>query len=137
MNHKIKLFLFLSLVIFSFSFCTKVEGSGGGATIRGVVIERDHVGVNVFEYQAADQDLYIIYGNENSFFDDDVKTSYDGSFEFRYLQKGSYQIFVYSDVNPAEQTPDDPSSTEAKLFSVTISDKDEVVDLGTIYIDKY
>ena len=137
MVHKIKLFLFLSLVIFSFSFCTKVEGPGGGATIRGVVIERDHVGVNVFEYPAADQDLYIIYGNENSFFDDDLKTSYDGSFEFRYHQKGSYQIFVYSDVNPAEQTPDDPSSTEAKLFSVTISDKDEVVDLGTIYIDKY
>ena len=46
-------------------------------------------------------------------------------------------MFVYSDVNPADQTPDDPSSTEAELFSVTISDKDEVVDLGTIYIDKY
>ena len=66
-----------------------------------------------------------------------MKTSYDGSFEFRYLQKGDYQIFAYSDVNPADQTPQDPSSTEAKLTSVTISDKDEVVDLGIIYIDKY
>jgi hypothetical protein len=137
MVHKIKLFLILSLVIFSFSFCSKVEGPGGGATIRGLVIERDHVGVNVFEYPAVDQDLYIIYGNENSFYDDDVKTSYDGSFEFRYLQKGDYQVFVYSDVNPADQTPQDPSSTEALLTSVTINEKDDVLNMGTIYIEKY
>ena len=66
-----------------------------------------------------------------------MKTSYDGSFEFRYLQKGDYQVFVYSDVNPADQTPQDPSSTEALLTSVTINEKDDVLNMGTIYIEKY
>ena len=95
------------------------------------------MGINVFEYPAPDQDVYLIYGSENTFYDDDVKTSYDGSFEFRYLQKGDYQIFAYSDVNPAEQTPDDPSATEEVLRSFNLSDKNQVITLDTIYIEKY
>ena len=70
-------------------------------------------------------------------YDDDVKTSYDGSFEFRYLQKGDYQVFAYSDVNPADQTPDNPSSTTVVLENVNVSDNNEVYDMGTIYIEKY
>ena len=134
---KVKLFLILSVVLLTFSFCSKVEGPGGSITVRGVVIERDHVGINVFEYPAPDQDVYLIYGSENTFYDDDIKTSYDGSFEFRYLQKGDYQIFAYSDVNPAEQTPDDPSATEEVLRSFNLSDKKQVITLDTIYIEKY
>lgn len=138
MIHKIKLFLFLFLLIFSFSFCSKVEGPGGTITIKGKVIERDHVGLtSIFEYPAVDQDVYIIYGNQNSFYDDDVKTSYDGSFEFRYLQKGDYQIFVYSEVDPADQTPDDPSSIKEVLEVVSVTENNEVYDMGTIYIDKH
>ena len=53
-----------------FSSCRKVEGPGGSVTIKGVVIERNHVGTSIFEYPAADQDVYIIYGSENSFYDD-------------------------------------------------------------------
>lgn len=137
MMHKVTLFLILSVVIFTFSFCSKVEGPGGSITVRGVVIERDHVGVNVFEYPALDQDVYLIYGSENTFYDDDVKTSYDGSFEFRYLQKGDYQVFAYSDVNPADQTPVDPSATEEVLQSFNVADKNQVITLDTIYIEKY
>ena len=51
--------------------------------------------------------------------------------------KGDYQVFVYSDVNPAEQTPDDPSSTTEVLESVNVADNNEIFDMGTIYIDKY
>ncbi|OUT69992.1 MAG: hypothetical protein CBB76_07460 [Crocinitomicaceae bacterium TMED16] len=137
MIHKIKLFLFLFLLIITFSYCSKVEGPGGTITIKGKVVERDHVGVNIFEYPAVDQDVFIIYGNQNSFYDDDIKTSYDGSFEFRYLQKGDYQVFVYSDVNPADQTPDNPSSTTVVLEAVNVADNNEIYDMGTIYIDKY
>ena len=137
MIHKIKLFLFLFLLIFTFSSCSKVEGPGGTITIKGKVVERDHVGVNIFEYSAVDQDVFIIYGNQNSFYDDDVKTSYDGSFEFRYLQKGDYQIFVYSEVDPATQTPDDPISITEVLKAVSVTENNEVYDMGTIYIDKY
>ena len=82
------------------SSCTKKEGEGGSATIKGFVYEYK---INAFSldttarYAAADQDVYIIYGNEDTFYDDNIKTSYDGSFVFPYLQKGSYTVFVYED----------------------------------------
>ena len=51
----------------------------------------------VDSYYAQDQEVFIIYGQQNNTHDDDVNTSYDGTFEFKYLNKGNYEIFVYSD----------------------------------------
>ena len=68
---------------------------GGAAKIKGKVTIHNYnsAGTLISTYPAADEDVYIIYGNENSFYDNDVKTSYDGSFEFRYLQKGNYEKY--------------------------------------------
>lgn len=131
MTIKIKLILPIFILFIVFSSCRKVEGPGGSVTIKGVVIERNHVGTSIFEYPAADQDVYIIYGSENSFYDDDVSTSYDGSFEFRYLQKGDYQIFAYQD------NPSVASGTDEVLVQVNASENNQVIILDTIYIDKY
>lgn len=131
MTNKIKLILPIFILFMVFSSCRKVEGPGGSVTIKGVVIERNHVGTSIFEYPAADQDVYIIYGSENSFYDDDVSTSYDGSFEFRYLQKGDYQIFAYQD------NPSVASGTDEVLVQVNANEKNQVIILDTIYIDKY
>ena len=131
MTNKIKLILPIFILLMVFSSCRKVEGPGGSVTIKGVVIERNHVGTSIFEYPAADQDVYIIYGNENSFYDDDVSTSYDGSFEFRYLQKGDYQIFTYQD------NPSVASGTDEVLVQLNASENNQVIILDTIYIDKY
>jgi len=131
MTNKIKLILPIVILLMVFSSCRKVEGPGGSVTIKGVVIERNHVGTSIFEYPAADQDVYIIYGSENSFYDDDVSTSYDGSFEFRYLQKGDYQIFAYQD------NPSVASGTDEVLVQVNASENNQVIILDTIYIDKY
>lgn len=131
MTNKINLILPIFILLMVFSSCRKVEGPGGSVTIKGVVIERNHVGTSVFEYPAADQDVYLIYGNENTFYDDDVKTSFDGSFEFRYLQKGNYQVFAYQD------NPSVASGTDEVLIPVNASDKNEVITLDTLYIDKY
>ena len=131
MSNKIKLILPIFILFMVFSSCRKVEGPGGSVTIKGVVIERNHVGTSIFEYPAADQDVYIIYGSENSFYDDDVSTSYDGSFEFRYLQKGDYQIFAYQD------NPSVASGTDEVLVQVNASENNQVIILDTIYIDKY
>ncbi len=131
MTNKIKLILPIFILFIFFSSCRKVEGPGGSVTIKGVVIERNHVGTSIFEYPAADQDVYIIYGSENSFYDDDVSTSYDGSFEFRYLQKGDYQIFAYQD------NPSVASGTDEVLVQVNASENNQVIILDTIYIDKY
>jgi hypothetical protein len=131
MSNKIKLILPIFILFFVFSSCRKVEGPGGSVTLKGVVIERNHVGTSVFEYPAADQDVYLIYGSENTFYDDDVKTSFDGSFEFRYLQKGVYQVFSYQD------NPTVASGTDEVLLEINASSNNEVVVLDTIYIDKY
>lgn len=131
MTNKIKLILPIFILLMVFFSCRKVEGPGGSVTIKGVVIERNHVGTSIFEYPAADQDVYIIYGSENSFYDDDVSTSYDGSFEFRYLQKGDYQIFAYQD------NPSVASGTDEVLVQVNASENNQVILLDTIYIDKY
>ncbi len=131
MTNKIKLTLPIFILLMVFSSCRKVEGPGGSVTIKGVVIERNHVGTSIFEYPAADQDVYIIYGSENSFYDDDVSTSYDGSFEFRYLQKGDYQIFAYQD------NPSVASGTDEVLVQANASENNQVIILDTIYIDKY
>ena len=131
MRNKIKLILPIFILLLVFSSCKKVEGPGGAVTLKGVIIERNHVGTSIFEYPAANQDIYLIDGSENSFYDEDLKSSFDGSFEFRYLQKGDYQIFVYEDDNSVA------SGMSEVLVDVSATQNNQVITLDTIYIDKY
>jgi hypothetical protein len=74
--------------------------------------------------------VYIIYGNESTFYDDDIKTSYDGSFEFRYLKKGNYTVFVYEDCSTC------PSGVKEVKIPVEITKNNQIVDLDTINVKK-
>lgn len=116
-----------ALVLFS---CSKVEGPGGSSTITGKVhINKYDVGGNLInDYDAPDEDVYLIYGEDGTIYDDDVKTSYDGSFEFKYLQKGTYQIFVYQDCNSCA------SGKDVVIKKVEITDNKSTVDVGVIDI---
>jgi hypothetical protein len=123
------LFLLLSILVLSISTsCKKVEGSGGGATIKGLIQEQKYnaLGNIIAEYPAADKNVYLIYGTSDQFYDDNVKTSYDGSFVFKYLQKGTYTVFVYED--DANQ----PSGKNVVKQTLEITEKGQVKDLGTI-----
>jgi hypothetical protein len=117
------------LVLTGFSSCKKVEGPGGAATIKGKLLKEKTIAGQTYYYDAADEDVYLIYGNEDSFYDDDIKTSYDGTFEFNYLEEGNYQFFVYSKCTSCL------SGDTVLIQDVVISDKKEVVDLGTIIIE--
>jgi len=117
------------LVLTGFSSCKKVEGPGGAATIKGKVLKEKTIAGQTYYYDAADEDVYLIFGNEDSFYDDDIKTSYDGTFEFNNLEDGSYQVFVYSKCTSCL------SGETVLIQDVVISDKKEVVDLGTIIIE--
>lgn len=121
-----------TFLILFLSSCAKYEGEGGSATIKGVIKEQKYntLGNVIAEYPIADQNVYIIYGNNSTFYDDDIKTSYDGSFEFRYLKKGSYKIFVYEDCATC------PSGKKEVIVPVEISKNNEVVTLDTINIKK-
>ncbi len=126
----------LLFMVLSVSSCQKIEGPGGAATIQGklTVKEYDSGGNEIKSYDGADMDVYIIYGDDPSetYFHDDIKTSYDGTFKFRFLEPGNYRIFFYEDVTFAEliSNPNGPT-TKVIIKEVTINEKKEVVDLGT------
>jgi hypothetical protein len=127
------LLLIFSILVLSLSnSCKKVEGTGGGATIKGIIQEQKYnaLGNIIAEYPGSDQDVYLIYGTADQFYDDDVKTSYDGSFMFKYLQKGTYTIFVYED----DATKPSGKNVIKETFDIT--EKGQIIDLDTINIRK-
>lgn len=74
--------------------CSKEPGEGGDASISGEIWVRHYNATFttlIGEFPAEDQYVYIIYGDHPGF-DARVKTSYDGTFEFPYLNKGQYEI---------------------------------------------
>lgn len=127
---KIAFLLVVSASLFSFNSCKKVEGPGGSSTIKGTISIQKTVGGNTITYLAEEEDVYLIYGTDNSFYDDDVKTSYDGTFEFKFLQKGTYKIFVYQDCNTCA------SGNEPVIKTIEISDNKSIQDIGEITIIK-
>ena len=126
-----KIILFSSLAL-SFVACKKVEGEGGSSTIKGIVIEQKYnsLGNVIAEYPSPDKNVYIIYGDKSTFYDNNISTSYDGNFEFRYLQKGKYSIFVYEDCATCL------SGKKEKITSVEITKNNQVLSLDTIFIKK-
>jgi len=83
------------LVSIMISSCEKEPGEGGNSIIRGRVY------VNSFflnqQGPAADQDVFIIYGDDDYTVDDRTRTSFDGTYKFEFLRKGKYRVFVYSE----------------------------------------
>lgn len=80
--------------------CEKPPGEGGTSTIRGRIwVEDYNDNFTLLEnnYWAEEERVYIIYGGDTSeFYDDDIRTSFNGLYEFNYLRPGTYSIFAYS-----------------------------------------
>jgi hypothetical protein len=121
----------ISMGVFS---CSKEEGEGGRASIKGHVFAKNYNASFtqlLSSYYAPEEDVYIIYGdNEN--YDDRVKTGPNGSFEFKHLRKGDYKIFVYS----KDDTFTIASGVKAIYVDAEIKDKEEVVELPDFEINK-
>ena len=58
-----------------------------------------------------------------------MDTHYDGTYEFKYLYPGTYNIFAYSDCDSCA------SNTVAVEVSVQITDKNETVVATDIVVD--
>ena len=136
-NMKQILFLFSIIAIFSFTLsCNKSAGQGGTSIIKGkVYVQNYNVSGTAItaEYFGQDVDVYIIYSADGTYFNDKIATSYDGSFEFPFLAKGKYQIFVYSKCFITAQNPC-PSGQETVLVSTEITKNKSTIDVGTITI---
>jgi hypothetical protein len=111
--------------------CAKEPGEGGKALIRGTVLMQD-INNNTGQptgapYPAQEQKVYIVYG-DGEFYDDDVDTGPAGEYEFRWLQKGTYRIFVYS------ETCATCNELDALSATVEIDDRKQVKDMPTFTV---
>lgn len=105
-----RLILFITLATVLFA-CKKAPGEGGKATINGSIWVEDWNGAFTIkngEYAGYDRDVYIIYGDAGGY-SDRTRTNYNGEFEFRYLRKGKYKIYVYSKDNTLTSQSGDTS----------------------------
>lgn len=97
-NNLLKFLFVITLSSIFFSSCKKDEGVGGTSSIVGKVFVHSYdVSFQslVRTYPDVGREVFIIYGDSHSTYDDSYKASYDGSFEFKYLQKGKYKLFIY------------------------------------------
>ncbi|HRH66435.1 MAG TPA: hypothetical protein PLU53_09065 [Bacteroidia bacterium] len=130
-----------TLILLALASCSKDAGEGGTSTISGKVIVYDFdPGFNSPQdtFPAKDEDVYIIYGADHSTYDNDYKTSFDGSYEFKYLQKGQYKLFAYSkDSTGASNGTVNGASPKVPVFvTVEITDKNQTVVAPDIIILK-
>ncbi|MFN5325275.1 MAG: hypothetical protein ACK5C5_10180 [Bacteroidota bacterium] len=111
--------------------CEKGPGEGGNSTIRGYVRMVDLSNQqDTLEYDAFDQDVYLIYGDDVSF-SERTKTSFNGMFEFKYLRKGSYTVYVYSEDEFST------SGTRPVIEKLEINNRKQVVNTDTLFIYNY
>lgn len=78
--------------------CKKEAGVGGTSSIKGKVFAKyynKNFTLLADSAYAPDIDVYIIYGNDYTY-GERQRTSYDGSYEFKYLEKGTYKVFAYT-----------------------------------------
>lgn len=114
--------------------CTKTAGEGGQASIKGKVwVEDWNTGFTIKngEYAGADYDVYIIYG-DNVSYGDKIKASYDGQFEFKFLRKGNYKVYVYS----KDKSLQSQSGDTVFVQSVTLEARKDIVTLETFTVYK-
>lgn len=104
MKTKVQIGLWLLVLLVAGTACKKDEGKGGKISIKGKLYAKYYnktFTTQRYEGYAPDEDVFLMYGDEviNG---DDMKTSYDGSYEFKYLTKGKYKVYAYS-IDPATQ----------------------------------
>ncbi len=135
-----KKLIFGITILSAVSACKKIEGDGGRSSITGNVVVHERLYINgictdTVTYSGAKEDLYIIYGEGNTMYNDKLEASYDGSFKFEFLQPGTYTIFGYSKIfHPGNNIPnndDDYNTLEVVSKKITVGKK-ENVDIGTL-----
>lgn len=109
----------------------------GSATISGTIMLINYKNTTTFPNleikdtsPAQEQEVYLVYG-EHQYYDERIRTGYDGYFEFRNLIPGKYEVYTYSEDVDGGGTADIPV-----IETVEITEEKEVIDLGVIYIEQ-
>jgi hypothetical protein len=124
----------LIAVVISFASCEKEAGKGGTSSITGKVVVRQYNAnftTLVEQYYATDEDVFIIYGNDE-IYGDKTTTNHDGTFSFDYLREGEYTVFAYS-----EDSANYPTQHEIPVMrTAKITGKNQEVKIPLIVILK-
>lgn len=98
----------ISAVLLCISSCEKEPGFGGLATISGKVYAYDYnpQGILIGEGYTGDLEVFISVEGQPGVLDR-IRTSFDGSYLFSRLRKGTYVVWVFSYCNncPDNQEP--------------------------------
>lgn len=133
-NQKKALIFGAFLVLLLVASCSKDAGEGGTSSIRGKVYAKYYNKTFtslIGEAYAPDQDVYIIYGDDVTY-GDKQKTCYDGSFEFKYLRKGTYKVYAYS----LDTTLTNPATQFAVIAEVKITKSGETIVTDNLLISE-
>lgn len=123
-TNKISLISVLSLLLL-FVGCNKDEGTGGTATIEGHIFkvfhDDDNFSFSADTLVAAQEDVFITYG-DNNYFGDDVETNEEGLYRFRFLNPGTYTIFAYSELASGEKIAEKKTVTLKRGETLHVDD---------------
>ena len=123
----------ITFLIFLFGFisCEKNPGLGGTSTIDGIVTFQEVFNGEVTsEYPAQEERVYIIYGDSTNVYDDEMRTDFNGRFEFNNLTKGVYTIYSFSSCQLC------PSGKEAIFRELEVSENNSSVNCPEIKLIK-
>ena len=130
------LVMFLLGLLLFFTACEKEAGEGGTSTVTGKVWVKNYNGsfTNLNnEYPGIAEDVYIIYGDDVSY-GDRVEANHNGEYEFKYLNKGKYTIYVYSKDSASISSGNANAPDIAISHVVEVTDKKQTVDVPLITI---
>jgi hypothetical protein len=141
---KFRFFSLLLSAVFVLSACKKYEGQGGRSKITGKLTVNEKLYVNgvlsqTVSYPGATEDIYIVYGTQDSIFDDKIECNYDGTFSINNLFPGTYTVFAYNEIfNPGNNLTNNDDDYYTKVpvkFTIELG-KNEVNDLGEIIVTR-
>ena len=135
---KLPQFIWVIAALLAVVSCKKEAGDGGNSSIKGKITKELRVVLNnpgtaVGTFPAADEDVYIIYGDHISP-DDRVQTNYDGEYEFLYLRPGKYKVYAFSkDTNAVAVPWDEDHMTVLQELEITDGNQQVIANDMMIY----
>jgi hypothetical protein len=127
--------LILLVLIVCIASCKKPEGPGGQASVKGKIYASDFDNTNTYLVSKGyfpGIKVYIIYGTGTNV-GNSVVTSTDGSYEFKYLNKGHYKVFANS-VDTAYKIKGNDSE-KAVIKEFEIKEAKKTITLEDIFIN--
>jgi hypothetical protein len=120
--------------------CEDNAGQGGDARIVGKVYASKYNASFTYKfgsYYEPDQKVFLVYDDDLTA-SDNTDTNFDGTYEFKYLRKGTYRIYVYSkDSTGAYQLKADPNAPKIPVQrKVEIKERKQTVTVPDIEIIK-